>query len=450
MDRNTLALERRILTMATNTVNTNSAEFTINGKPGNQKIGLGEAIVLQAVDAQAMNYCWEVFSDPPGCTYQLIGEFQAQATLTPHDAATYIVKLSATRNDDRAVARSLLWITTGQQKYRLPATGEPLRFNGEEGWAGDLIQAVKAVDGYLPSAVQKAALEAASNPGQNNPFATKNDLPAPELTIDQKAALDAANDAGQTNPFATRYDVPSPDQKAALGAANAPSGSNPFATKSDLSAPELTPDQNAALDAANAPSGTNPFATKSDLPAPELTPEQKAALDMANSPGRSNPFATRNDLPRPELTSNQKAALDSAHNPSAANPLATMADIPVIRTVAASSVDLSRVLPPTTPGRIGVIASDPSRGLATLSFVNYDASRRDAYIVKALPINARAGRQHGDREGHENKKDDDDRREIVVVQLVEFAAGGFTLHMVELPNRKPALGPCLVEVSEIG
>jgi hypothetical protein len=134
------------------------------------------------------------------------------------------------------------------------------------------------------------------------------------------------------------------------------------------------------------------------------------------------------------LTPNQKAALDNARNPSAANPLATVADVPPIRLVAAGNLDLSRVSPPTTPGRLGVIAADPSRGLATLSFLNFEASRRERYVVKALPINARAGQQ----------------REMIVVQFVEFTAGGFTLHMADVPNKKPALGLCMVEVCEMG
>src|SRR5262245_57809825 len=126
--------------MAPDTLNLCSAEFTLNGQYGNQKVAPGATVTLQAVNTQATTYRWEVFSDPLGCAHQLLGGNQPQATFIPQDVGVYIIQLSVSKDECHAVTRNLLWTTTAQRKYRLPATGEPLRFTGDEEWAGDLVQ----------------------------------------------------------------------------------------------------------------------------------------------------------------------------------------------------------------------------------------------------------------------------------------------------------------------
>jgi hypothetical protein len=194
------------------------------------------------------------------------------------------------------------------------------------------------------------------------------------------------------------------------------------------------------------------------LPAAELTLDQKAALDMSNSPNHTNPFVTRNELPPTELTLEESAALHGARNPNAMNPLATLDDIPSIRIIAAGYLDLSRPSPSNIVGRLGVVVCDLERGLATLSFPNFDVKQWDTYIVNALPINQNAihineeRKEQEEEDKYERKRGgmvDQMQREVIVVQFVEFVANGFTLHMATLPHRLPSLGPCMVEVLKI-
>lgn len=286
-------------------------------------------------------------------------------------------------------------------------------------------------------------------PSGDNPFATRRELPGPELTPVQKAALDAAQEPGGDNPFITRSALPNDPrlttaQKAALDAAQEPGGDNPFITKSVLSPPELTPNQKAAINAANNPSAINPFITLDNLPRRELTSDQKAALDAANSPSASNAFITKNALPGPELTPDQKAALDAANSPKAANPLATIADLnqirPGVRIVAAGQVDLKQETTSGTGtfGGLKVVSTQPGKGIAVLWFDGYQYNQNARYIIKALPVNERVSRQEFD--------------EFIVVQFAGFQAEGFTLHMIQPLAReggRGALGPCMIEVSEI-
>jgi hypothetical protein len=257
---------------------------------------------------------------------------------------------------------------------------------------------------------QKAALDASNSPSRNNPLATRKDLPAAELTLDQKDALDAAK---------------------------SPSRANPLATLKDLPANELTYSQKAALDAANNPSRANPLATRIDLPLPELTPDQKAALERAHSPNADNPFCTRSELP-PGLPPDQKDALDHAHQPSANNPVATLADLSqagvVSRVVAAGLLDLSNRIPSPTLGDLRVVDLDTAQGLATLSFAAYQSALKDRYIVSALPVNVQARAKPAD---------------LYVVNLLGFDDQGFTLQMGRMPSEASALGPCMVQVSQM-
>ena len=317
---------------STTTAGTLTADFTINGQYGNLKLAIGVAATVYADETHATQYHWSVASMSPGGNYQLSGETQAQATLTLQAVGAYVIQLSLSKGTAKAVMRHIVWAGTPQAGYRLPATGEPLRFTGNEDWAGDLLQVINDVDSRLPTPDQKAALDTASNPSNANPFVTQTQWAAGALTSDQKAALDAAHDPKQSNPFATLDDLPAaeltPDQQAALDAAHDPKQSNPFATLSDLPAPELTPDQHAALNVAHYPSQANGFATWNDLPAAELSADEKAALDAANTPSRTNPFATWSDLPQAELTADQKAALNVAHDPGPTNGFATWNDLP--------------------------------------------------------------------------------------------------------------------------
>ena len=83
---------------------------------------------------------------------------------------------------------------------------------------------------------------------------------------DAPVAAAAAEVADHESTFA-HADLPTASQKAALNAAPTLSGANPVATIADLPADELTADELAAINGANAPDVGNVFATMDDLPA---------------------------------------------------------------------------------------------------------------------------------------------------------------------------------------
>jgi hypothetical protein len=199
--------------------------------------------------------------------------------------------------------------------------------------------------------------------------------------------------------------------------------------------PEITPDQKAALDAASNPNATNPFATWYDLPI-GITPDQKAALDAANHPDAANPFVTRCDLPI-GITAHERAALDCAHQPSGSNPVATLADLGQdgvrTRVVAAGLIDLAGILPSHAKGGLKVIEVIEDRGLSTLTFDGYDPARQEDFVVQALPVNVPT------RQG---------TNQYSLVQFVAFGPSGFTLQMLQPGVEKPALGSCMITVTE--
>jgi len=79
-------------------------------------------------------------------------------------------------------------------------------------------------------------------------------------------AAAAAEVADHESTFA-HADLPTASQKAALNAAPTLSGANPVATLNDLPADELTADELAAINGANAPDANNVFATMDDVSA---------------------------------------------------------------------------------------------------------------------------------------------------------------------------------------
>ena len=138
-----------------------TADFTINDQHSNVKVSVGAIVTLQAEETQATQYQWVVADVSPGGNYELSGETQAQATLIVRATGAYVIQLAVEKGQSKAVLRRLLWAATSQNDYRLPATGEPLRFTGAEDWAGDLVQVIQDVDSRLPTDDQKAALDAA-------------------------------------------------------------------------------------------------------------------------------------------------------------------------------------------------------------------------------------------------------------------------------------------------
>jgi hypothetical protein len=164
----------RMMTTDMTTVQECSADFTLDGQSDNYKAAVGVAVALQANDTEATTYQWQVTSSPPGCDYQLTGEAQAQATLTPQETGAYLIQLTVTKGECEDLARHILWAETAHRQYRLPATREPLAFSGDEEWAGDLVQVIRDVDGSLPTDDQKAAMDAADAPTGTNPFVTSS------------------------------------------------------------------------------------------------------------------------------------------------------------------------------------------------------------------------------------------------------------------------------------
>ena len=328
------------------TPKTCEATFTIDGQSGHQIVSSSEPIILQALDTDAASYTWSVTSSPAEAAFILTGAGEPQAQLNLSEVGSFVIQLVVEHGTCRDCARQIVWLPTERREYRLPASGEPLRFDGDMAWDGDLARVIQDVDTYLLTAEQKAAVDAANNPNAQNPFATQADMAQSELTPEQKAALDYASNPGADNPFVTRSILPiiplpqlSSDEEAAVHYASNPGAGNPFITKNELPViPEsqLTPEQEAAIDGADQPGAENPFVTRSQLPvipAPQLTPEQEAAIDQADHPGAENPFVTKSILPvisPPQLSSDEEAAVHQAKSPSADNPFITYSSLPVI------------------------------------------------------------------------------------------------------------------------
>ncbi|MFN8496355.1 MAG: hypothetical protein U0641_00750 [Anaerolineae bacterium] len=164
-----------------------SATFTMDGQTGNLKVAVGAPVTLQADDAAAATYHWAVTSEAAG-NFELTGDTSAQATLTLRTAGAFRVQLTTTRDGCTSSQRQLLWGAT-PHGYRLPASGEPLGFDGDAEWAGDLEQVVLDVDARLPTAEQAAALGAADAPGAANAFVTYNQWTATALTPQEKTTI---------------------------------------------------------------------------------------------------------------------------------------------------------------------------------------------------------------------------------------------------------------------
>ena len=344
------------------------ATFTVDGQRGNQKCLTGGLVSLLADDAKADVYHWEVISHPPQCDYLLTGTTQPQAQLSLPGSGAYVVQLTVSKGDCVAQSRVILWVATPRRLYRIPADSEALRFDGDEEWAGDLARVVQQVDWNLPTPEQKAALDAANQPGPDNPFATHEDLDGGpglpcDLTDDEVAAIKAAQEPSGENPFATMQDLPegpvepcelteaqiaaiagaedpdgenpfvtdshrrrfapTADQKAALDGAEEPADDNPVVTASHLGRVAPTSDQREALDAADDPGPCNPFVTNSHLQGYVPTPKQREAMDRAEEPDRENPFVTESRLERDVLTPDQRAAIRRARAPTWENPFVT-------------------------------------------------------------------------------------------------------------------------------
>jgi hypothetical protein len=324
-----------------------SAEFTVNGLAGNQKFQAAGPVTLEAVDQTTNLYKWEVISSPPDCDNLLTRITPYSATLRLPRPGAYVVELTVCKEDCSARTRYILWVVTPNLMYCIPATNEPLRFDGKEEWAGDLARVIVDVDRNLPTNNEKDALHGFNEdypPSTENPYATREDLidrpgpPGRQLTDDEIDAIKAAEDPNKRNPFITQSALPPPeltkDQKEAIEAAEDPNKCNPFITESAL--PE------GFLDG---PDG--PFVTQVEWAKTAPTEEQKKAMDGANEPGEENPFATHDDLPslddyvtRPEWLArapavNEKQALQGlnpdTHSPSDENRYVTKDDLsPVV------------------------------------------------------------------------------------------------------------------------
>ena len=103
-------------------------------------------------------------------------------------------------------------------------------------------------------------------------------------------------------------------------------------------------------------------------------------------------------------------------------------------TVAGGLIDLSQQAPSQGLGDLKVVANDPGRGLATLSFTGYQAERRHRYLISALPVSLLAVTEPG---------------KLPVVNLVEFNNQGFVLQMGQPHQSAFVLGHCMIQVGEI-
>ena len=235
-----------------------SAKFTVEGQRGNQKFLTGGIFTLLAEDADAASYLWQVVSSPPDCDYLITGVSQHLAKLSLPGSGAYTVQLTVQKEECTAQERVILWVATPCQLFRLPATNEALRFDGDPEWAGDLSKILQQVDCQLPTPEQKAAMDNAHEAGPDNPFATLNDLPK-ESDPDPDTPGDSLSE----------------NEVAAIKQGEEPKAENPFITRSALLKAAPTPEQKAAMDTAVNPHAENPFVTNSYFRQLAPTQEQK-------------------------------------------------------------------------------------------------------------------------------------------------------------------------------
>ena len=156
-----------------------NADFTIAGEHANKTVSAGENVVLQADDTEATTYRWEVTTSPSGSPFTLEDENKPTANLTvQQQGCACLIQLTVTKGQCQHQARRRVWITTPHHGYRLPTPGDTARFNGDDAWAGDLVQVLRDVDSNLPTDNQKAALDAAPEPSASNAFVTQSKLAA--------------------------------------------------------------------------------------------------------------------------------------------------------------------------------------------------------------------------------------------------------------------------------
>jgi hypothetical protein len=154
-----------------------NADFTINGQAGHQKLRSAGTVTLVALwqEPQAA-YRWDVTGSPPNCQDLLTHLNPYSVIMQLPGPGAYVVQLTVTKGECLAQTRYILWVVTPRLLYSIPATDEALRYDGQTEWAGDLPRLILDVDNNLPTEAQKAALDKASQPGTDNPFATLEDL----------------------------------------------------------------------------------------------------------------------------------------------------------------------------------------------------------------------------------------------------------------------------------
>jgi hypothetical protein len=110
-----------------------TADFTLNGQHANLEVAGGGMVTLQADEAEATRYRWEVFgSSPRREDWTLTGDTRAQATLVVLAPGAHVIRLAVEKGESKAVGLRLLWVSTPQRESPLPAMGEPLHFSGDE------------------------------------------------------------------------------------------------------------------------------------------------------------------------------------------------------------------------------------------------------------------------------------------------------------------------------
>ncbi|MGD2076750.1 MAG: hypothetical protein PVH18_00055, partial [Chloroflexota bacterium] len=185
------------------------AAFTIDGQEGHQRVSAGATVTLQAIQSGATSYHWSVRQAPSEAAYELVGEAEPEASLTLETWGAYTVRLEVKNGSSQNIGQAIVWVTTPNNGYALPATSEPLRFNGLADWPGDLDQVILDVDSRLPSTELIESLSEAESPGAGNPFITQSalpevpEIPPPQLDDDEVGAIKAAEEANAENRFAT-------------------------------------------------------------------------------------------------------------------------------------------------------------------------------------------------------------------------------------------------------
>jgi len=125
-----------------------TAAIKINGSSGSQdNLSVGVAATLTNTDNTGVtSWLWQLLSKPPGSTVSIVNPMNATASLTPDVVGSYLIKLTVSDGVDSDDDQVIGAVKTQYLDMRVPAAGETTEFNGTNGWAEGIYNALIAID----------------------------------------------------------------------------------------------------------------------------------------------------------------------------------------------------------------------------------------------------------------------------------------------------------------